>query len=109
MEAEEMDINPEEESLLGHSPPRRTKGGLKTMPFIIVNEAFERVASQGLMPNMILYLTRIYHFQTVTASSILFIWSALSNGLASLVLFCQILIWVGSGSFFLDPSPAFLE
>ncbi|XP_071917519.1 protein NRT1/ PTR FAMILY 1.2 isoform X7 [Coffea arabica] len=82
MEAEEMDINPEEESLLGHSPPRRTKGGLKTMPFIIVNEAFERLASQGLMPNMILYLTRIYHFQTVTASSILFVWSALSNGLA---------------------------
>ena len=34
-----MDINPEEESLLGHSPPRRTKGGLKTMPFIIGKQA----------------------------------------------------------------------
>lgn len=82
MEAEKMDINPEEASLLDHSPPRKTKGGLKTMPFIIVNEAFERLASQGLMPNMIIYLTRIYHFQTVTATTVLFIWSALSNGLA---------------------------
>ncbi|KAL3500556.1 hypothetical protein ACH5RR_039649 [Cinchona calisaya] len=86
MEEEKMVISrEEEESLLDHSPSPRTrklKGGLRTMPFIIVNEAFERLASQGLMPNMIIYLTRIYRFETATASSILFIWSALSNGLA---------------------------
>ena len=116
MEEVKMDNNPEDESLLDRSPePRRTKGGLKTMPFILgmhgnvvwlcilsywtevlislshslylspswsVNEAFERLASQGLMPNMILYLTKVYHFETATASTILFIWAALSDGLA---------------------------
>ncbi|KAL3498458.1 hypothetical protein ACH5RR_041190 [Cinchona calisaya] len=75
-----MDIKPEEESLLDKSPNSK-KGGLKTMIFIIVNESFERLASQGLMPNMIIYLTKVYCFETATASSVLFIWSALSNGL----------------------------
>ncbi|KAL4560332.1 hypothetical protein LXL04_032482 [Taraxacum kok-saghyz] len=58
------------------------KGGLRTMPFIIVNEAFERVASYGLMPNMIFYLMEVYHMEAVTGTSILSIWSALSNGLS---------------------------
>ncbi|KAJ7965960.1 protein NRT1/ PTR FAMILY 1.2 [Quillaja saponaria] len=36
------------------------KGGFRTLPFIIVNEAFEKLASYGLTPNMILYLTEEY-------------------------------------------------
>ena len=43
------------------------------------NEAFERVASIGLMPNMILYLTRVYGMQIATAANVLFLWSAASN------------------------------
>ncbi|XP_048495722.1 protein NRT1/ PTR FAMILY 1.2 isoform X2 [Beta vulgaris subsp. vulgaris] len=39
------------EPLLGTS-----KGGLRTLPFILANEAFEKAASYGLLPNMILYL-----------------------------------------------------
>ncbi|KAJ0581650.1 putative proton-dependent oligopeptide transporter family, MFS transporter superfamily [Helianthus annuus] len=58
------------------------KGGMITMPFIIVNEAFERVASYGLMPNMIFYLMDVYHMELATGTSILSIWSALSNGLS---------------------------
>ncbi|KAJ0932033.1 putative proton-dependent oligopeptide transporter family, major facilitator superfamily [Helianthus annuus] len=58
------------------------KGGMITMPFIIVNEAFERVASYGLMPNMIFYLMDVYHMELATGTSILLIWSALSNGLS---------------------------
>ncbi|KAJ6330153.1 hypothetical protein OIU76_008889 [Salix suchowensis] len=58
------------------------KGGLKTMPFIIVNEAFERVASYGLMPNMIFYLMENYRFEAASGSTILFLWSAMSNGLS---------------------------
>ncbi|XP_076918087.1 protein NRT1/ PTR FAMILY 1.2-like [Bidens hawaiensis] len=58
------------------------KGGMITMPFIIVNEAFEKVASYGLTPNMIFYLMEVYHMELVTATSILSIWSALSNGLS---------------------------
>ncbi|KAA8521813.1 hypothetical protein F0562_012486 [Nyssa sinensis] len=71
-----------EEPLLG-----TPKGGFRTMPFIIVNEAFERVASYGLMPNMILYLMRVYHMKMVTASNILFLWSAATNFMPVLCAF----------------------
>ncbi|XP_071908790.1 protein NRT1/ PTR FAMILY 1.2-like isoform X2 [Coffea arabica] len=57
----------------------KRKGGLITMPFIIANEAFERVASVGLHINMILYLTGEYHFDNATGASILFWWAAISN------------------------------
>ncbi|XP_059316575.1 protein NRT1/ PTR FAMILY 1.2-like [Lycium ferocissimum] len=60
------------------------KGGLRTMPFIIVNESFERLSSYGLEPNMIIYLMTFYHMSAATGSSILGIWTALSNGLAIL-------------------------
>ncbi|XP_010254052.1 PREDICTED: protein NRT1/ PTR FAMILY 1.2 [Nelumbo nucifera] len=60
-------------------PLSRPKGGFRTMPFIIANEAFERVASHGLMPNMILYLMKEYNMSTATGTSILFYWSALTN------------------------------
>lgn len=55
------------------------KGGFRTLPFIIANEAFERLASLGLMPNMILYLTREYGMQTAGATNFLLLWSAASN------------------------------
>ncbi|KAI3945134.1 hypothetical protein MKW92_039541 [Papaver armeniacum] len=42
-----------------------TKGGLKTLPFIIVNEAFEKVASYGIQPNLILYFMNEYHYNFV--------------------------------------------
>ncbi|KAK9273043.1 hypothetical protein L1049_017850 [Liquidambar formosana] len=56
-----------------------TKGGFRTMPFIIANEAFEKVASFGLMPNMILYLMRDYGMEFTTGTNILLVWSAVSN------------------------------
>ncbi|KAI7733727.1 hypothetical protein M8C21_002947 [Ambrosia artemisiifolia] len=56
-------------------------GGLRTMPFIIVNEAFEKVASDGLLANMIFYLMQVYNMEAVTGTSVLYIWSALSTGL----------------------------
>ncbi|KAJ8569833.1 hypothetical protein K7X08_006410 [Anisodus acutangulus] len=61
---------------------RSRKGGLRTMPFIIVNESFERVASYGLQTNMIIYLMTFYQMSAATGTSILGIWTALSNGLA---------------------------
>ncbi|KAK4358213.1 hypothetical protein RND71_023823 [Anisodus tanguticus] len=61
------------------------KGGLKTMPFIIVNESFEKVASFGLQPNMIIYLMTFYQVSAATGASILGIWNAFSNGLAIVV------------------------
>ncbi|KAF5823908.1 putative proton-dependent oligopeptide transporter family [Helianthus annuus] len=80
---EEEDLNIEDQqtkSLLDTNHDH--KGGMKTMPFIIVNEAFEKVASYGLLPNMILYLTEVYNMQAVTGATVLYIWSAFSNGLS---------------------------
>ncbi|KAF7124185.1 hypothetical protein RHSIM_Rhsim12G0201000 [Rhododendron simsii] len=60
-------------------PRRRRKGGLITMPFIIANEALEKVASYGLLPNMILYLMGDYHIGITQGTNILFFWSAATN------------------------------
>ncbi|XAR67701.1 hypothetical protein NMG60_11002576 [Bertholletia excelsa] len=57
----------------------RPKGGLVTMPFIIANEALEKVASYGLLPNMILYLMGEYHIGVAKGTNILFFWSAATN------------------------------
>lgn len=57
----------------------RRKGGFITMPFIIANEAFEKIAAYGLMPNMILYLVGSYHFSAAGGTNALFIWGATSN------------------------------
>ncbi|KAK0570717.1 hypothetical protein LWI29_005382 [Acer saccharum] len=61
------------------TPNPNPKGGIRTLPFIIANEAFERVASFGLAPNMIFYLTREYNMETKSAANILMIWSAATN------------------------------
>ncbi|KAF5194186.1 NRT1/ PTR FAMILY 1.2 like, partial [Thalictrum thalictroides] len=55
------------------------KGGLKTMPFIIANETFEKVATYGLLANMIIYLITGYNMDSATGANVLFIWSAVSN------------------------------
>ncbi|THG10103.1 hypothetical protein TEA_021673 [Camellia sinensis var. sinensis] len=67
--------------LLNHSPKPKL-GGIRTIPFIIVNESFERVASIGLSPNMVFYLMNDYNMELATTSIIISLWSALSNGLA---------------------------
>ncbi|XP_027168057.1 protein NRT1/ PTR FAMILY 1.2-like [Coffea eugenioides] len=57
----------------------RRKGGLVTMPFIIANEAFEKVASYGVLPNMIFYLMKGYNLSFAKANYVLFLWSAATN------------------------------
>ncbi|CAL5439738.1 unnamed protein product [Camellia sinensis] len=61
------------------APPRRKKGGLITMPFIIANDALVKVASYGLSANMILYVMGDYHIGVTQATNILFLWSAATN------------------------------
>ncbi|KAI3826087.1 hypothetical protein L1987_00129 [Smallanthus sonchifolius] len=62
--------------------PHDQKGGMKTMPFIIVNEAFEKIASYGLQSNMIFYLMEVYQMEAVAGTTVIYIWSALSTGLS---------------------------
>ncbi|KAK9683750.1 hypothetical protein RND81_10G162100 [Saponaria officinalis] len=52
------------------------KGGLRTLPFIIVNKAFENVASLGLSPNMIVYLMGSYGMKLTTGSNYIYFWNA---------------------------------
>ncbi|KAG5014696.1 hypothetical protein JHK82_020376 [Glycine max] len=66
----------------------RKKGGWRTMPFIIANETFEKVAVVGLRVNMILYLLQEYHFDPATGTIIMFLWNALTN---LLPIFCAFL------------------
>ncbi|MCD7471068.1 hypothetical protein HAX54_011348 [Datura stramonium] len=72
-----------EKQTSSHSSPipikSRKKGGLITMPFIIANEALEKVASYGLLPNMTFYLMREYGMEVTGAQSLLFYWSAATN------------------------------
>ncbi|KAK6788981.1 hypothetical protein RDI58_012780 [Solanum bulbocastanum] len=58
------------------------KGGLKTMPFIILNESFERIASYGSQTNLIIYLMTYYNMSAATSTTFLGLWGALSSGLA---------------------------
>ncbi|XP_024930173.3 protein NRT1/ PTR FAMILY 1.3-like [Ziziphus jujuba] len=67
-----------EEPLLS-GPKPKAKGGIITLPFIIANEAFERLANHGLRPNMILYLTRKYGLAAASASTLLLLWSAATD------------------------------
>ncbi|KAL6845522.1 hypothetical protein ACP4OV_025017 [Aristida adscensionis] len=61
------------------APKVKNKGGLRTIPFIISNEIFEKVATFGLTANMILYLTERYLMSSALATVVLYFWSALSN------------------------------
>ncbi|CAO2825962.1 unnamed protein product [Amaranthus hypochondriacus] len=56
-----------------------SKGGLKTLPFIIANESFEKVASYGLLPNMITYLMGSYGMELATGSNFIYYWSAATS------------------------------
>ncbi|KAI3834770.1 hypothetical protein MKW92_029566 [Papaver armeniacum] len=94
-----------------------TKDGLKTLPFIIVNEAFEKVASYGIQPNLILYLINEYHYSSATGVTILSMWSASSNFLAIFEAFLSDsylgrfrIIALGSiASFLVKPKPCDLS
>ncbi|XP_061336538.1 protein NRT1/ PTR FAMILY 1.2-like [Gastrolobium bilobum] len=55
------------------------KGGFRTLPFIIANQAFEKMASFGILPNMILYLTRDYGMEAAEATNVILFWSAATN------------------------------
>ncbi|CAI8605649.1 unnamed protein product [Vicia faba] len=56
----------------------KTKGGFRTLPFIIANQAFEKMSSYGIMLNMVLYFTRHYGMHAAKATNIILLWSAAS-------------------------------
>ncbi|WVZ00635.1 hypothetical protein V8G54_026704 [Vigna mungo] len=72
----EMEVGTEEQM---NPDVERRKGGFITMPFIIGNEALAKMASVGLIPNMIVYLMGDYRIGAVKATKILFFWFAATN------------------------------
>ncbi|KAE8699468.1 Protein NRT1/ PTR FAMILY 1.2 [Hibiscus syriacus] len=79
MEDNKTDESSDQRLMCNPEMPERHKGGLITMPFIIANESFEKVASYGLVPNTILYLIRYYHVGVAKGTNILFFWQAATN------------------------------
>ncbi|KAJ8644789.1 hypothetical protein MRB53_006537 [Persea americana] len=53
-----------------------SKGGIRTIPLIIGNEAFQFIGGLGLVINMIVYLRSDYHMGTAPATMFLFLWNA---------------------------------
>ncbi|PHU24389.1 Protein NRT1/ PTR FAMILY 1.1 [Capsicum chinense] len=79
MEDSEKQISPSSSSSSPIPIKSRKKGGLITMPFIIANEALEKVGSYGVLPNMTFYLMRDYRLGVTSAQNLLFFWSAATN------------------------------
>ncbi|XP_004298456.1 PREDICTED: nitrate transporter 1.7-like [Fragaria vesca subsp. vesca] len=51
-----------------------TKPGWKAMPYILGNEAVEKMATYGLTTNLMVYLVREYHMDQVFAANLLSMW-----------------------------------
>lgn len=63
------------------NPPQVHKyGGLKTMPYIIGNETFEKIGTIGTSSNLMVYLTTVFNMKRVTAALLINVW----NGTTSL-------------------------
>ncbi|CAI0441350.1 unnamed protein product [Linum tenue] len=58
------------------------KGGFRTIPFIMLNEAFQTLVSTGLNANMVIYLTTEFHMAAAAASSVISLWSSASSTMA---------------------------
>ncbi|KAL3631107.1 hypothetical protein CASFOL_024091 [Castilleja foliolosa] len=58
---------------------QRKPGGWKSMPFILGNETFERLASTGLGANFMMFLLNVFNMDQVLASNVLNVYSGISN------------------------------
>ncbi|OWM69763.1 hypothetical protein CDL15_Pgr025612 [Punica granatum] len=59
-----------------HKPVYR---GLKTMPFIIGNETFEKLGTIGTLSNLTVYLTAVFNMKNVSAATLINIFMGTSN------------------------------
>ncbi|KAK9069749.1 hypothetical protein SSX86_010143 [Deinandra increscens subsp. villosa] len=75
----EVAVVREEGEMKQENSSRIRQGGWRTMPFILANESFEKVASYGLLPNMILYLLYDYHMSYARGTNAILLWSATTN------------------------------
>ncbi|KAF9662243.1 hypothetical protein SADUNF_Sadunf18G0032900 [Salix dunnii] len=74
-----MDCPSEHRQMIREPLLSNPKGGIRVLPFILANEAFESLANYGLFPNLILYLTREYRIDAAKGALILFLLSSATN------------------------------
>ncbi|KAJ4711250.1 NRT1/PTR family protein 2.2 [Melia azedarach] len=60
-------------------PAQKKNRGWKTMPYILGNETFERLASTSLLLNILVYLVGEFHLDQVFAVNIVNIWYGVTN------------------------------
>ncbi|XP_077211843.1 protein NRT1/ PTR FAMILY 2.13-like [Tasmannia lanceolata] len=63
----------------GAKQVERKPGGWKSMPYVIGNETFEKLATLGLLANFMVYLLTQYNLKQVSATNVVNIWSGTTN------------------------------
>ncbi|ONK65304.1 uncharacterized protein A4U43_C07F35750 [Asparagus officinalis] len=53
--------------------------GWKAMPYVIGNETFEKLGTLGTSSNLLVYLTTVFHMQSVTATTLLQVFNGTTN------------------------------
>ncbi|KAA8533025.1 hypothetical protein F0562_032858 [Nyssa sinensis] len=70
----------EDDAVLSNSKTTKRKpGGWKSMPFILGNETFERLATIGLLANFMIFLLTQFHMDQASAANVLNIWYGVTN------------------------------
>ncbi|CAM0870176.1 unnamed protein product [Alopecurus aequalis] len=69
----------EEEAEEDADEPVQNHRGWKAMPYVIGNETFEKLGTIGTLSNMLVYLTTVYHMQSVSAATLISVFSGTSN------------------------------
>uniref|UniRef100_A0ACD5WA47 Uncharacterized protein n=1 Tax=Avena sativa TaxID=4498 RepID=A0ACD5WA47_AVESA len=69
----------EEDDESGGGQPVQNYRGWKAMPYVIGNETFEKLGTIGTLSNMLVYLTTVYHMESVSAATLLNVFNGTSN------------------------------
>ncbi|XP_073015137.1 protein NRT1/ PTR FAMILY 2.11-like [Primulina eburnea] len=83
---EDLEMEEKSPSLVvnGDVEPEINYRGLKTMPFIIGNETFEKLGAIGTLSNLQVYLTTVFNMKRISATTLLNVFNGTTN-LATLV------------------------
>lgn len=83
---EDLEMEEKSPSLVVNSDvePEINYRGLKTMPFVIGNETFEKLGAIGTLSNLQVYLTTVFNMKRISATTLLNVFNGTTN-LATLV------------------------
>lgn len=79
LKAENEPENKPDAVLSDSKTTQRKPAGWKSMPYVLGNETFERLASMGLLANFMVYLLTQLQMDQVAATNLINVWSGASN------------------------------